>query len=191
MRVAILGAGPAGLYLGYLIKRRRPDADITIFEQNRPDATFGFGVVFSDRALEFLAADDPQTLAAIAPHLESWSDITLSHAGERVRIDGVGFAALGRLKLLEILQARARSVGIEPRYEYAVSDLAALGDADLIVGADGVNSLLRRTHEAEFGAGVTYLTNRFAWFGTTKPFETLTQTFRRHELGEFNAHHYR
>src|ERR1700750_3308421 len=101
MRVAILGAGPAGLYLGYLIKRRRPDADITILEQNRPDATFGFGVVFSDRALEFLAADDPHTLAAISPHLESWSDITLSHAGERVRIDGVGFAALGRLKLLE------------------------------------------------------------------------------------------
>src|SRR5262249_14990250 len=150
MRVAILGAGPAGLYLGYLIKRRSPDADISIFEQNRPDATFGFGVVFSDRALEFLAADDPQTLAAIAPHLESWRDITLSHAGERVRIDGVGFAALGRLKLLEILQARVRSVGIGPHYEHPVSDPAELGDADLIVGADGVNSLLRRTHEGEF-----------------------------------------
>jgi 2-polyprenyl-6-methoxyphenol hydroxylase-like FAD-dependent oxidoreductase len=191
MRVAIVGAGPAGLYLAYLIKRRDPGADVRVFEQNRADATFGFGVVFSDRALEFLNEDDPETFAAIVPHVQSWTDITLVHRGERVRIDGVGFAAVGRLKLLQILQARARSVGVAPGYRRAVTDLGEIADADLVVGADGVNSLVRRTHAAEFGATTTYLSNRFAWFGTAKPFETLTQTFRRNDLGDFNAHHYR
>jgi 2-polyprenyl-6-methoxyphenol hydroxylase-like FAD-dependent oxidoreductase len=191
MRVAILGAGPAGLYLAYLIKRRDPGAAVRVFEQNSADATFGFGVVFSDRALEFLNEGDPETFAAIVPHLESWTDITIVHRGEGVRIDGVGFAAIGRLKLLQLLQTRARSVGVEPTYRRAVANLSELGEADLIVGADGVNSLVRRTHEAAFGATITYLTNRFAWFGTTKPFETLTQTFRRSDLGDFNAHHYR
>ena len=94
MRVAIVGAGPAGLYLAYLIKRRHQRADIRVFEQNAPDATFGFGVVFSDRALEFLNEDDPETLAAIAPQLETWHDITVTHRGESIVIDGVGFAAL-------------------------------------------------------------------------------------------------
>ena len=88
MRIAILGAGPAGLYLAYLIKRRRRDADIIVVEQNPPDATFGFGVVFSDRALEFLREDDAETYAAITPHMVSWSDIVIVHRGERVVIDG-------------------------------------------------------------------------------------------------------
>ncbi len=191
MRVAILGAGPAGLYLAYLIKRRDPSAEVRMFEQNSADATFGFGVVFSDRALEFLNEDDAETFAAIVPHLESWTDITVVHRGECIRIDGVGFAAIGRLKLLQLLQARARSVGVEPTFRHPVFDLRELGEADLIVGADGVNSLVRRAHQAAFGATTAYLTNRFAWFGTSKPFETLTQTFRRTELGDFNAHHYR
>ncbi len=191
MRIAILGAGPAGLYLAYLIKRRRRDADIIVVEQNPPDATFGFGVVFSDRALEFLREDDAETYAAITPHMETWSDIVIVHRDERVVIDGVGFAAVGRLKLLKLLQARARSVGVEPVYERALKSLDEFRDADLVVGADGLNSLVRRSHEKEFGASVHFLTNRFAWFGTTKRFETLTQTFAETELGAFNAHHYR
>ena len=191
MLVVILGAGPSGLYLGYLLKRRRPDTDIRIFEQNPAGATFGFGVVFSDRALEFLNDDDPETFAAITPQMESWNDITLVHRGERIAIDGVGFAAVGRLKLLRLLQERARSVGLEPTYERAVTGLGDFAEADLVVGADGVNSLVRRTHEREFGATLTHLSNHFAWFGTTKPFATLTQTFCRTALGHFNAHHYR
>jgi 2-polyprenyl-6-methoxyphenol hydroxylase-like FAD-dependent oxidoreductase len=191
MRIVILGAGPAGLYLAYLIKRRQPDADVTIIEQNSTDATFGFGVVFSDRALEFLREDDQESYAAIVPHMESWRDIAVVHRGEHVVIDGVGFAAIGRLKLLQLLQARARSVGIAPAYGRAVRNLADLGAADLIVGADGVNSLVRRSYEKEFGATTHLLTNRFAWFGTTKRFETLTQTFIETGLGSFNAHHYR
>jgi len=191
MRVAILGAGPAGLYLAYLLKRRDPATQIRIGEQNRADSTFGFGVVFSDRALEFLEQGDAETYAAIVPRLESWQDITINHRGASIRIDGIGFAAIARLALLAILQERVRSVGISPEYERPLGRLEELGEADLIVGADGVNSLVRKTFARELGAEVTYLSNRFAWFGTTMRFDTLTQTFRTAEFGSCNAHHYR
>ena len=191
MRIAVVGAGPAGLYLSYLLKRRDRAADVRVFEQNRPDATFGFGVVFSDRALEFLREDDPQTYDAITPAMESWSDITLDLEGSVVRIDGVGFSAVGRLELLRLLQERAQAAGVAVRFERPVASLDEVADADLVIGADGVNSLVRRAHEVKFGATVEFLTNRFAWFGTTKRFETLTQSFRRTADGAFNAHHYR
>jgi 2-polyprenyl-6-methoxyphenol hydroxylase-like FAD-dependent oxidoreductase len=191
MRVVILGAGPAGLYLAYLIKRRDRSADVTVIEQNAPDATFGFGVVFSDRALEFLREDDEATYAAITPQMESWHDITLVLRGERIVIDGIGFSAIGRLNLLRLLQARARLVGVEPAYRRPVKTLAELDGADLVVGADGANSLVRRGFMQELGASVRLLSNRFAWFGTTKRFETLTQTFVDSDYGAFNAHHYR
>jgi 2-polyprenyl-6-methoxyphenol hydroxylase-like FAD-dependent oxidoreductase len=191
MQVAILGAGPAGLYLGYLLKRRRPDSNVRIVEQNAPDATFGFGVVFSERALEFLNEDDPATHDALAPHLQSWHDITINHRRHSIAIDGVGFTAIGRLHLLRILQQRARAVGVALTYDRALTRLDQLGDADLIVGADGVNSLVRASFSEAFGATVSHLSNRFAWFGTTKPFATLTQTFVQTPQGFFNAHHYR
>ena len=191
MRIAILGAGPAGLYLAYLIKRRRPDADIAIVEQNPAAATFGFGVVFSDRALEFLREDDAETYGLIAPQMESWDDMTLVHRNERVVIDGVGFAAIGRLKLLQLLQQRLRSVGIVPEFSRALTSLDEFDNADLAVGADGVNSLVRRTFADAFGASVTYMANHFAWFGTSQRYDTLTQTFRHTPVGDFNAHHYR
>ncbi len=191
MRIAILGAGPAGLYLAFLIKRRGGEADVTVIEQNPADATFGFGVVFSDRALEFLREDDEATYAAIVPHMEAWHDMTLNLRGERVVLDGIGFSALGRLHLLRLLQARAASVGVAPVYGRAVKDLEELDGFDLVVGADGVNSLVRRTLAGQFGAGVRLLTNRFAWFGTARRFETLSHTFVETELGAFNAHHYR
>ena len=191
MRIAILGAGPAGLYLSFLIKRRRPDIDVTVVEQNPANATFGFGVVFSDRALEFLREDDEETCAAILPHMESWTDMTIDQCGERIVIDGVGFAAIGRLQLLQLLQARARSAGVRPIYRHVVTSLDEFAGCDLVVGADGVNSLVRKSHAAGFGASVGYLANRFAWFGTSKSYDTLTQTFRHTPLGDFNAHHYR
>ena len=191
MRIAILGAGPAGLYFSYLIKRRDPDADVTVFEQNPADATFGFGVVFSDRALEFLRDDDEETYAAIVPHMESWRDITLVHGGERITIDGIGFAAIGRLKLLQLLQARAASVRATAIYGVAVKSLDELADFDLVVGADGVNSLVRKTFAESSAPASSYLSNRFAWFGTASASRRLTQTFVETECGAFNAHHYR
>lgn len=191
MRIAIIGAGPAGLYLAYLVKRRAPNALVTVIEQNAPDATFGFGVVFSDRALEFLREDDAETFAAITPQMESWDDMTLVHRNERVVIDGIGFAAIGRLKLLQLLQQRLRSVGVAPEFSRAVTSLDEFDGSDLVVGADGVNSLVRRTFAEQFGASVMFLANQFAWFGTGQRYDTLTQTFRHTPIGDFNAHHYR
>jgi 2-polyprenyl-6-methoxyphenol hydroxylase-like FAD-dependent oxidoreductase len=191
VRIAVIGGGPGGLYFAYLWKKRHPDATIDLFEQNAADATWGFGVVFSEQALEFLRADDPDTVDAIAPRMESWKNITLHLRGEGVAIDGVGFSSIGRLELLTILQQRVRAAGVAPRYDTTIQSMDQLTGYDLIVAADGLNSLARRTFEAEFGASVSYSANKFAWYGTTKRFETLSQTFVETGLGAFNAHHYR
>lgn len=189
MRIAILGAGPAGLYLGYLLKRRRPDDDIEIFEQNAADTTFGFGLAFSERALEFLKSADPETYAALAPSLEVWSDSVVVLNGEIIRIDGIGYAGIGRLRLLEILQARAQAAGIAPRFGRRVEHLEELSGFDLIVGADGANSVLRKSRD--FGTTSGRFSNRFAWYGTPRRFEALGHSFIETPLGHFNAHHHR
>ena len=191
MRIAVIGGGPGGLYFAYLWKKLHPDAQIDLFEQNAAGATWGFGVVFSEQALEFLRADDPGTVDAIAPRMESWRNITLNLRGESVEIDGVGFSSIGRLDLLTILQQRASSAGVTPRYDTLIQSVDQLADYDLIVAADGLNSFVRRTFEGDFGTSLSYSANKFAWYGTTKRFETLSQTFVETELGAFNAHHYR
>jgi 2-polyprenyl-6-methoxyphenol hydroxylase-like FAD-dependent oxidoreductase len=191
VRIAVVGSGPAGLYFAYLWRKRHPEAQIELLEQNPEDATFGFGVVFSDRALEFLRADDPETEAVITSRMETWQDVVLRHKGEEVRIDGVGFSAIGRLEFLQTLRDRLRSAGIEPRYNHTIRSVDELNDFDLIVGADGVNSVVRRSFEGDFKTSLSYLDNKFVWYGTTRRFETLTQTFVENELGTFNAHHYR
>ena len=191
MRIAVLGGGPGGLYFAYLWKKRHPDARIDLFEQNAEGATFGFGVVFSAQALEFLRADDPDTVDAITPRMESWQNITLNLRGESVVIDGVGFSSIGRLELLNILQQRVRAVGVAPQYGTIIATVDQLTGYDLVVAADGLNSLVRRSFEQEFGASVSHSTNKFAWYGTAKRFETLSQTFVKTEIGAFNAHHYR
>jgi 2-polyprenyl-6-methoxyphenol hydroxylase-like FAD-dependent oxidoreductase len=191
LRIAVIGGGPGGLYFAYLWKKLHPDAQIDLFEQNAASATWGFGVVFSEQALEFLRADDPDTVNAIAPRMQSWRNITLNLRGESVEIDGVGFSSIGRLDLLAILQQRASSAGVTPRYDTLIQSVDHLADYDLIVAADGLNSLVRRTFEGDFGTSLSYSANKFAWYGTTKRFETLSQTFVATELGAFNAHHYR
>ncbi len=191
VRIAVIGGGPGGLYFSYLWKKRHPDAEIDLFEQNPAGATWGFGVVFSEQALEFLRADDPDTVDAITPRMESWRNITLHLRGESIEIDGVGFSSIGRLELLAILQARAASAGVRPRYDSQVASVDQLAGYDLIVAADGLNSLVRRAYEGDFGTSLSYSSNKFAWYGTTKRFETLSQTFVKTDLGSFNAHHYR
>jgi 2-polyprenyl-6-methoxyphenol hydroxylase-like FAD-dependent oxidoreductase len=186
LNILVVGAGPAGLYFSYLAKRRHPEWRIRVLEQNPADATFGFGVVFSDKALEFLRADDPATYELITPQMESWTDLTVVHRGLPVVIDGIGFAAIGRLHLLRLLRQQAASVGVAPEYERAVSSIEGY---DLVVAADGANSAVRRG--ADFGTRIGHCTNKFAWYGTRRRFETLTQTFVRNEHGAFNAHHYR
>src|SRR3954468_16438161 len=189
MKVLVVGAGPAGLYFSYLFKKRNPDCELRIVEQNAAGSTFGCGVVFSEKALEFLRGDDPGTYDAITPHMEAWTDLTVVHRGTPVVIDGIGFSAIGRLKFLRFMQQRAASAGIAPEFSKVISSPEELKSYDLVVAADGANSCVRRT--ADFGTTVTPLGNKFAWFGTTKLFSTLTQTFVENEHGTFHAHHYR
>jgi 2-polyprenyl-6-methoxyphenol hydroxylase-like FAD-dependent oxidoreductase len=191
VRIAVIGGGPGGLYFAYLWKRRHPEASVDLFEQNPAGATWGFGVVFSEQALEFLRADDPDTVDAITPRMESWKNITLYLRGESVTLDGVGFSSIGRLKLLTILQQRLEAVGVAPKYDTTIASVDQLAGYDLVVAADGLNSLARHSFEQEFGASVSHSRNKFAWYGTTKRFETLSQTFVATDRGSFNAHHYR
>jgi 2-polyprenyl-6-methoxyphenol hydroxylase-like FAD-dependent oxidoreductase len=189
LRIAVLGAGPAGLYFAYRLKRARPDVVIDIFEQNPQGATFGFGLAFSGRALEFLREQDAETYALLAPALQSWSDSIIDLNGTEVRIDGMTYTGISRLALLSILESQARSAGIVPRYDHRVASLDEI-DADLIVGADGANSLVRQAHQAEFGTSNLQLTNRYAWYGTNRRFEALCHTFIETSEGVFNAHHH-
>ncbi|MBV9459571.1 MAG: NAD(P)-binding protein, partial [Bradyrhizobium sp.] len=165
MRIAVIGGGPGGLYFAYLWKKRHPDATVELFEQNPAGATWGFGVVFSDQALEFLRADDPETVDAITPRMERWKNITLNLRGQSVEIDGVGFSSIGRLELLRLLQARTHDASVAAHYETVVGSIDRFAAYDLIVAADGLNSLVRRSFEKEFGASVTTSTNKFAWYG--------------------------
>ena len=191
-RVEIIGAGPAGLYSAILLKSRMPDTRVRVTEQNPADATFGFGVVFSDQALDFLQADDPETHALITPLMERWQNMTLSLDGERIALDGIGFAAIARLQLLQVLQQRAAELGVVTRFDQALNSLDEIeAQADLVIGADGLNSLLRQAHGAGYSPRLDYFDNHFAWFGTPRAFDTLTQTFIRSPLGTLNAHHYR
>ncbi|MEM8753672.1 MAG: AMP-binding protein, partial [Pseudomonadota bacterium] len=185
-RIEIVGGGPAGLYAATLLKRLNPAARVRVSERNPRGATFGFGVVFSDRALDFLARDDRETHDFIAPRMERWRDMILRHPDGRVTLDGVGFAAIGRLELIEILAARAEAAGAELRFG-APWDGA---EADLVIGADGLNSAVRASDPSAFGETMGRFDNRFAWFGADRPFEALTQTFIRHPNGALNAHHY-
>jgi 2-polyprenyl-6-methoxyphenol hydroxylase-like FAD-dependent oxidoreductase len=188
MGITIIGAGPAGLYAAILIRQARPDIELRVFEQNPCDATFGFGVVFSEQALGFLRDDDPDTAALIEPHMQRWSDIAVVHKGERIAIDGVGFAAIGRLDLLKLLQQRAGDLGIEPAFGTRLDELP---DDDLIIGADGLNSIVRAASPDDFCVHADMLSNRFIWYGAAREFDALTQTFIDTRLGRFNAHHYR
>ena len=180
------GAGPAGLYFSYLLKRQDSRHEIRVVEQNPRDATFGFGVVFSDRALEFLRADDATTYDLITPGLEAWVDLVVVHRGDPVVIDGIGFNAVGRLHFLRFMQQQAASVGVHPEFNTPVGDISGY---DLVVAADGANSAVRQ--QRDFGTRITHCTNKFAWYGTPKRYEKLTQTFLENEHGTFNAHHYR
>ena len=185
MKVLVAGAGPAGLYFSYLLKRHDPRCEIRVVEQNPADATFGFGVVFSDRALEFLKADDPTTYELITPELEAWVDLVVVHRGERTVIDGIGFNAIGRLHFLRFMQQQAARAGVRPEFNEPAGDISGY---DLVVAADGANSAVRR--HADFGTRITHCTNKFAWYGTPRRFEKLTQTFLSSEHGHFNVHHY-
>ena len=191
MRVAVIGAGPAGLLFSLLAKRRHPSWRIEVAEQNPEGATYGFGVVFSEGALAFLERDEPRLSTIMQAAMERWPTQRIVHRDERVDIDGSGFSAIGRLALQEILQKLCRNAGVKIEYGRAVAALDEFAGADLVVGADGSNSFVRAALQERFQPKIELLTNRFAWYGTTQPFDCLTLTFRGNEHGAFVAHHYR
>ncbi len=191
MNIQIVGAGPAGLYFAALMKQHDPGHRITIHERNPRDATWGFGVVFSDRALEFLRADDEKLYQYLAPHLETWPEITIVHNDTRIPIAGNGFSSIGRLQLLTLLYAYVEQLGVDIRFDSPITSLDQLEPADLIVGANGAFSWIRSENEAKFATTTDWRPNKFIWYGTTKAFNSLTLTFRETPAGVFCAHHYR
>jgi 2-polyprenyl-6-methoxyphenol hydroxylase-like FAD-dependent oxidoreductase len=191
VKIGVLGGGPAGLYFALLMKKQDASHEITVVEQNPAGATYGWGVVFSDRALSFLAAADPDSSHDITAALQTWDDQAIVHEGQRVPIDGLGFSGIARLDLLQILQTHCRRHGVRLEFEARVTDLAAFRGWDLVVGADGVNSVVRETYRAQFAPTVEVLSNKYLWYGTHQLFDCLTLTFRQTADGPFVAHHYR
>jgi anthraniloyl-CoA monooxygenase len=192
MRIACLGGGPAGLYFAISMKLRAPAHEIDLFERNRADDTFGWGVVFSDQTVENLMANDPVSGAVIAGEFAHWDDIDVHIHGETVRSSGHGFIGIGRKRLLAILQDRARELGVRLHFEHEASaDLADWAGYDLVIAADGANSRIRSAYQAHFGADIQLRRNRFFWFGTQKVFEAFTFAFEQTEAGWVWAHAYR
>ena len=192
LKIEVVGGGPAGLWFAFLLKRRRPSWAVRVHEQNPATATYGFGVVLSDAGRERVRSAAPAAFDRIARRMERWSDLTISHRGEAVPIDGNGFSSIGRLDLLRTLHGLCREAGVSLRFDAPVESLAEIrADADLVVGADGINSRVRTALEAEFRPRTELLGNRYAWYGTRQVFDTLTLTFRSNPDGAFVAHHYR
>ncbi len=190
VKVTVLGAGPAGLYLAILLKRADPAHEVVVIERNPPHATFGFGVVFSEETLGRLRDADEPTHEAIAGAFATWTTIDVHFGGEVIRSRGHAFSAIRRTVLLDILQRRARELGAELRFEREIASLEELPDADLMVGADGVNSLVRRTLETELRPRVSAYPTRFAWFGTETALDAFTFAFAQTEHGVIQAHAY-
>lgn len=191
MKIAIIGGGPSGLFLSILLKERLASVDIDIYEQNPENATFGFGVVLADTGLSSLRAASPKVIDELARAMR-FSDrhAIVSHDFPiTMKRPGAGGGAIPRIRLLQILQARARELGVRVACNQRISDFSAI-DADLVVGADGVNSLLRGANEAGFGTRRHSLTNHFAWYGVEKAFPNPALVFRKHEGGYFVAHYY-
>lgn len=189
MRVATAGAGPGGLYFSLLLAKARPDARIEVFEKNPRRATYGWGVVFSDRTLASFREADPETYEQITDAFAIWDVIEVRYKDEAVRCGGQVFSGMARRRLLEILQTRCEELGVELRFETEVGpdDLAGY---DLVVAADGIHSRFRAAHAERLGPRIVEGRARYVWFGTTCPFDSFTFVFRPTEHGLFQAHVY-
>jgi anthraniloyl-CoA monooxygenase len=191
LRIACLGGGPAGLYFAILAKRADPAHAIEVVERHRPEDSFGWGIVFSDRALETLRQADPPSHAEITRSFHHWTDIDIHFKGERITAHGHGFSGISRAGLIRILQARAEELGVTVRSGVEFADPASWLDRDLVVGADGVHSAVRQSHAAAFEPTIRESTNRYLWLGSTRRFAAFTFAFRETQHGWFNLHAYR
>ena len=194
MRVLVVGGGPGGLYAALLLKRRHPAAQVVVQERNRPDDTFGWGVVLSDQTVANLRAADPESADQIARGLHHWDDIEVHIGGRTMRSGGHGFSGIGRQTLLGVLQLRCAALGVELRFEQEMpADLepAIHGKGyDLVVAADGVNSRIRERYAATFLPDVDLRRCRYIWLGTPRRFDAFTFAFAETPHGWFQAHAY-
>jgi anthraniloyl-CoA monooxygenase len=189
MKVDVIGGGPAGLYFAILAKKAWLQIDITVYERNRPDDTFGFGVVFSDETLDTFEKYDRESYQAITANFAYWDDIEIHFKGSVHRVGGNGFCGCSRVTLLRLLQERARALGVALKFQIEI-DPAAHRDADLIVAADGINSRIRTQYADAFRPSTNLRLNKFTWMGSTRPFDAFTFFFRETEHGIFIAHCY-
>jgi anthraniloyl-CoA monooxygenase len=189
-RVVFIGGGPAGLYGAILLKKALPRVKIEVYERNRPDDTFGWGVVFSDKTMSGFQAADTESHDAIIRDFHHWDAVDVHFGGETIRSNGHGFCGIGRRRLLNIFQERARSLGVEQRFQAEIDELKPFADADLIVASDGINSRIRTYHAEVFRPNIAAGKCRFIWLGTRLQLAAFTFAFEKTEHGWFQIHAY-
>src|SRR6266852_2173787 len=190
MKITILGGGPAGLYSGLLIKKAHPAHDITIIERNAADVTYGWGVVFSDRTLASFQRADYKSYEQITNQFVKWDTIDVRYRGEIIHCGGHVIAGIARMSLLNILQRRCREIGINLCFGEEINDIAQLDGYDLLIAADGLNSVARKTFARQFKPAIEYGKARYIWLGTNKVLDAFTFIFRENEHGLFQVHSY-
>ncbi len=186
-----MGGGPAGLYFALLMKKQDPAHQVRIFERDGPGDTYGWGIVFSDQTLTYLRERDEPTHGEITRSFETWDNVDIVHRGEKISVGGNRFAGIARVAFLDILRLRCERLGVEIRYHTPVMEVGELGDCDLLVGADGAKSTVRRTYEDAFRPSLDVRRNKYIWLGTRRLFPGLTLTFRKSPAGPFVAHSYK
>ena len=192
MKINIIGGGPAGMYFAILMKQADPAHEITIYERNGPDDTFGWGVVFSGKTLRNLRAADEESHAEITRAFAAWDNVDVVHRQEKISIHGNSFSGIARLQLLKILQRRSEQLGVQLLFRTEAPDLDGLRtNCDLLVAADGVNSTARKQYSRHFLPTLDVRPNRYIWYGTNRLFHGLTLTFRENDAGVFAAHSYK
>ena len=189
-RIVCLGGGPAGLYSAILLRKALPSTRVEVYARNRPDDTFGWGVVFSDQTMGNFRTADLETHGAILSSFYHWDDIAIHIRGRSFRSGGHGFCGIARKRLLALLQERAAEVGVHQMFQHPVEDDAEFQDADLIIAADGVNSRTRAIHAGVFQPRIDVRKCRFIWLGTTRHFDAFTFAFEQTEHGWFQIHAY-
>jgi anthraniloyl-CoA monooxygenase len=192
MKIDIIGGGPAGLYFAILMKKASASHQITVYERNGPDDTFGWGVVFSGKTLANLRAADEVSHAEITKEFEAWDNVDVVHRDAKISIHGNSFSGIARLQLLKILQRRAEELGVEIDFYSEIYNVEAVRqDCDLMLAADGVNSTVRSRYAKQFQPELDVRANRYIWYGTGQLFHGLTLTFRENSAGVFAAHSYK